>query len=141
MIYGSWDMKGGRQNFVILSHFLPFYLTKISKNLCFEKKKKKTRRYHNFTLVHQKSLSYAILFLRYGAWQIIFDFGLFCPLPLNSPKNQNQKKKKENSCPEISSFYTSVAKIMTIWYTILVLRYGAWRMQLLFFMLGYFLYF
>ena len=67
--YGSWDMERDRQNFfVILDHFLHFYPPNNLKNQNFEKlKKKNTWRYHHFTLVYQKSLSYAILFLRCGA--------------------------------------------------------------------------
>ena len=41
---------------------------------------------------------------------------------------------------EISSFYTSVTKIMIICYTVPEI-YGPWWMQLLFFILGYFLLF
>ena len=51
--------------FVILYPFLPFYPPNNLKNKNFEKLKKSTRRYHHFTMVHQKSWSYAILFLRY----------------------------------------------------------------------------
>ena len=54
--------------FVILDHFLPFPLTtqkiKILKNW------NKHWRYYHFTQVYQKSRSYAILFLRYGRWQM-----------------------------------------------------------------------
>ena len=40
-MYGSWDMKRGRQEFfVILDHFLPFYPTNKPKNQKFEKMKK-----------------------------------------------------------------------------------------------------
>ena len=44
---------------------------KTRKNQSFEKmKEKKTWRYLHFTQVNQKSWSYAILFLRYGTWQM-----------------------------------------------------------------------
>ena len=36
--------------------------------------------------------------------------------PLNSPKNENLKKVKK--CLEVSSFYTSVPKIMIICYAV-----------------------
>ena len=53
---------------------------------------------------------------------VIFHFGLFFALLLpNSPKNENFKKMKKSL--EISSFYTSVPKIMIIWYTVP----GIWR--------------
>ena len=44
MIYTSWDMEYGRQFFIILGHFLPFYPTNNPEKLKFwknEKKKKK----------------------------------------------------------------------------------------------------
>ena len=53
--------------FVILYPFLPFYPPNNLKNKNFEKLKKSTRRYHHFTMVYQKSWSYAILFMRYSA--------------------------------------------------------------------------
>ena len=40
------------------------------KNEFFTKLKRSTWRYHHFTQVYQKSWSQAILFLRYGAWQM-----------------------------------------------------------------------
>ena len=46
--------------------FLPFYSPNKPKNENF-KKTKNTWIYHHFTKVYQRSLSYAILFLRYGA--------------------------------------------------------------------------
>ena len=65
MIYGSWDMKFTRQNvFVILGHFLPFY------HITAQQPKKNTRIYHHFIQVYQKSWLYAILFLRFGTWQM-----------------------------------------------------------------------
>ena len=50
---------------------------------------------------------------------VIFHFGLYFSLyltPPNSPKNENFKKMKKRL--EISSFYTSVPKIMIIWYSV-----------------------
>ena len=48
--------------------FLPFYPHNNPKDQNFEKMKKKVWRYHQFTIVYQKSRSYyAILFPRYGA--------------------------------------------------------------------------
>ena len=70
MIYGSWDINCNSQIFfVILGHFLHFYLPKSPKTQNF-KKWKKPWRYHNFTLVQQKSWLYAILFLIYGTWRM-----------------------------------------------------------------------
>ena len=51
-------------------------------------------------------------------WNCFFNFGLYFSLlrPPNSPKNQNFIKMKKNL--EISSFYTSVPKIMIICFTV-----------------------
>ena len=49
---------------------------------------------------------------------VIFHFGLFFALlPPNSPKNQNFKKIIKKKL-EVSSFYTSVPKIMIVRYTV-----------------------
>ena len=70
--------------------------------------------------MYQKSWSYyAILFLRCCAWRmwLFFFLGYFLPCyPPNSLKNENFKKWKQYL--EIPSFYTSVPKIMAIWYTV-----------------------
>ena len=69
MIHGSWDMKFNRHNFFVISgKFLPFYPPNTLKNEKI-KNEKKPWKYH-FTQVYQKSWSYVILFLRYGAWQM-----------------------------------------------------------------------
>ena len=64
--YGAWQI----QFFVILECFLPFTPLTAQKTKINKKWKKNTMRYHHFTQVYQKSWSYAILFLRYGAWQM-----------------------------------------------------------------------
>ena len=56
--------------FVILDRLLPFYSPNNPKNQNFKKLKKTPWRYHHFSTVYQKSWSYAILFLRYGAWRM-----------------------------------------------------------------------
>ena len=100
MMYGSSDMERDRQNFLLFwTIFCPFTPKppqqqptkwKSKKKL---KKKKNAWRYHHFTIVQQKSWSYAILFLRYSAWQmslLFFPFGYFLFFySTNSPKNQN----------------------------------------------------
>ena len=68
----------------------------------------------------------------FSFWVIFYPFIPHAPSPPNSPKNENFKKKRKKH-HEISSFNTSVPKIM------IILRYGVWQMQLLFFILGYFL--
>ena len=66
----SWDMKHDWQFFLSFwTVFCPFtplttWKIKILKNW------KKPWKNHHFTQVYQKTWSYAILFLRYGIWQI-----------------------------------------------------------------------
>ena len=62
-----------------------------------------TWRYHPFTQLYQNSWLYAILFLRYGAWQLYryncyFSFWvIFCPLtPLPTQKMKISKKWKKH---------------------------------------------
>ena len=77
MIYGSWDMKCNRQNYwaifwVTLGHFLPFHPPNSLKNEDIKMKKAPG----DFIILYkcakngQKSWSYAIMFLRYGAWRM-----------------------------------------------------------------------
>ena len=76
VMYGSWDMEHNRQFFLpFWTIFCPFIQQVTTE--------KNTRRYHHFTQVHQKSWSYAILFiLTYGVWECNFYFSfwtIFCP--------------------------------------------------------------
>ena len=69
IMHGSWDMKCNRHNFLsfwaTFFNFAPIAAQKI------KIKKKNAWRYHHFTQVYQKSWSYyAILFLRFGTWQM-----------------------------------------------------------------------
>ena len=62
--------------------------------------KKNTRRYHHFTQVYQKSWSYAIQFLRYGAQRmevLYFIFGYFLTFhpPSSSKKNSEKWEKRQ----------------------------------------------
>ena len=117
--------------------FLYFYPSNNPENQHFEKNENCIWRCHHFTHVHHKWKSYDVLFLRYGAWQTelfpISDY--FLPFyPPNNPENQNFEKMKKPL--EISSFYTSVPKIMVICYTISEI----WRVtNLIIFIVGYFL--
>ena len=52
-----------------LGYFLPFYPRTAGK-MEMSKKLKNASRSHHFTQVYQNSWTYAILFLRYGAWQM-----------------------------------------------------------------------
>ena len=86
----------------VIFHFgLFFALLPPSNNLetqNFEKMKKKPWGYHYFTHVHHKSWSYALLYLRYGTWQLqfsLFILGYFLPFQHpNNPENQNFEKMK-----------------------------------------------
>ena len=72
-LYYSWDMMcaGWKCSFSFWAIFCPFTpLTTRKVNIKKKKNDKNTWRYHNFTLVHQNSWSYTILFLRYGKWQM-----------------------------------------------------------------------
>ena len=67
MIYGFSDMECNRQNFLSFwTIFCPFTPLTTRKTKILKKLKKNPLRYYHFTQVYQKSLSYAILFLRYG---------------------------------------------------------------------------
>ena len=70
MLYCSWDMACDWCNycFFILGYFLPVYPITAQKIKSL-KNKKNSWRYH-FTQVYQKSWLYAILFLKYGTWQM-----------------------------------------------------------------------
>ena len=95
---------------------LPPYGPRKSK---FWKNEKNTWRYYHFTHVYHKWQSYDVWFLRYGAWQtkffvILERFLSFYP-PMD-PKIKILKNWKKSL--EISSFNTSVPKIMIICYTV-----------------------
>ena len=64
------EMSSARGSF--FCHFGPFFALLPEKSK-FSKKMKKTPdtwRYHHFTILYQKSWSYAILFLKCGAWRM-----------------------------------------------------------------------
>ena len=121
MLYCSWDMMHDRCNcyfsfWAIFCHFTPVTARKMK----ISKKWKIASRYYHFTQVYLKTWSHAILFLRYGMWWMslfFFILGNFLPFyPLYNPKNKNFTKIKKTV--EISSFYTSVPKIMILFYTV-----------------------
>ena len=72
MLYCSWDMAHDRCNCYVSfwAIFCPFTTNSPHKKWKFEKNEKSSWRYHHFTQVHQKSWSYAVLFLRYGMWEV-----------------------------------------------------------------------
>ena len=101
MIYGFWDINCNRQIFFMLGQPLT------AQKMKFQNYDKNTWKYHHVTDII-----------------VIFHFGLFFalltplspPLHLNSPENENFKKIKKHL--KKSSFYTSVTKIMIIYYNV-----------------------
>ena len=85
MMYGFWDMKHGvwqTEFFVILNHFLPFYLPKNLKNQNFEKLKKLLELLSFYTSAPKIMI---ICYTVPEIWQmtdviVIFHFGLFFAL-------------------------------------------------------------
>ena len=120
MMYGSWDTKCDRKNFLsfwaIFCTFFPLTTQKIK---ILKKIKKKTNTWtYYFTQVYHKWQSYDIWFLKYEGWKTEFlSFcTVFCPLtPLTTRKIKILKNWKKQL--KISSFYTSVPKIMIICHT------------------------
>ena len=114
--------------FCHLGSFFPLLPPNSLKNENFKKKKKNTERYHHFTEVYQKSWSYAILFLRYGTWQMYCYFSFWAILfpftPITAQKMKISKKWKR-----AWRYHHFTQVYQKSWsYTILFLRYGTWRM-------------
>ena len=116
--YDVWFLRYQVQQtelLVILDHFLPFYSPSNPKNQNFEKLKKTPG---GIIIVYHKWQSFDVWFLRYWAWWteffVIFDH-LLPFYPPYQPEKPKFWKTEEN---KISSFYTSVPKIMIICYTV-----------------------
>ena len=80
--YDVWFLRYGARRtefFVSLDHFLPFYPPNDPKNQNFEKIKKNTWRYYNFTHVYHKWQSYYVWFLSLILHQML-TFGGFLNL-------------------------------------------------------------
>ena len=106
MMYDSWDMEHSRQIFFSFwTIFCPFTLPLTTQRIKVLKK-----------------WLYTILFLRYGVWWmqlLLFILGNFLPFHTpNCPKTKISKKRKKKQCQDISSFYTSLSKIMIIHHTV-----------------------
>ena len=94
--------------FFIFGYFLTFHPPSSSKKK-FRKMRKKTTattttttcRYHHFTQVHQKSWSYAILFLRYMVCDrcngYFYFWAIFCPFTALTAQEIKIKKNKKNT--------------------------------------------
>ena len=103
MSNGSWDIKHDREFFVISDYFLPFYPPNNPENQNFEKMKKTPV---GIIILNMSNIN-EIWYLRYEP-EIPFT-------PITVQKLKISKKWKK--CRDISSFYTSVPKIMIICYT------------------------
>ena len=120
--YDVWFLRYGVQQtefFVILDHFLPFYPPNNPKNQNFEKLKKTPG---DIIILHMCTINDN--HMMYGSWDMEHDgqnflsfWTVFCPFtPLTTWKIKILKNWKKYL--EISSFYTSVPKIMIICYTV-----------------------
>ena len=107
--------------FVILDHFLPFYSPNNPKNQNFEKMKQKPG---DIILLHMCAINDN--HMMYDSWDmkcnrqnVLYIWAISCPITsLTARKIKMKKKKKWKKHLEISSFYTSVPKIMIICYTV-----------------------
>ena len=121
MIYGSWDINCNRQIFfVILGHFRSFYPSNSPKNDNIRKMKTPGDIIilHEGTKTHNHRLQCSWDMVRDGCNCCFSFWAILCPFtPLTIQKMKNSKKMKKHL--EISSFYTSVPKIMIICDTVL----------------------
>ena len=104
---------------VVWGHFLLFDPPNNPKNRNLDQMKK-ARRYDHFALVCHKWRWYGVWFLRYGARRTECFVNMDYFLPFYPTKNPRKSKfwKNEEQRLEISSFYTSVPKVMIRWYTV-----------------------
>ena len=121
--HALWFLRYGAQQTEFLSHFGPFYVLLplppplTTRRIKILKKWKKSL-HHHFTQVYHKWQSSAIWFLRYQLQERERESSIFLTFyPANSLKNENIKIWKKHL--KISSFYTSVPKLMIISYTVL----------------------
>ena len=141
MMYGSWNMKRNKQNFLsFMTVFCPFApLT--TRKIKILKNWKKRLKISSFCTSVSKIM--IICCTVPEIWcvtdVIIFNFGPFVALlpPNSQPKKSKLKKKKWKKTLEMSSFYTSAPKFTIIYYTILEI----WCVTdvIVIFHLGYFL--
>ena len=135
--------------FVILDRFLHFYSPNNLKNQNFQKMKKTTTKKQT----KKKTAGDIILHMctindnhvTYGSWDMGHDrhnflsfWTIFCPFTLLTAWKMNISKNEKNAW----RYHHLTQMYQKLWsYTILFLRYGVWWMQLLFFILDFFLYF
>ena len=125
MMYDSWDTKCNRQ--IFFSHLGPFFTLlpllpspNNPKNQNFEKMKQNAR---DIIILHKSTINdnQDIWFLRYincNRQNFLSYWDIFCPFtPLTAQKVKISEKWKKHHM-NISSFYTTVSKIMIIGYTV-----------------------
>ena len=86
-------------------------------------------------MINLQFLKYTAKHNEIGDFRSFFALLLLPFYPHNSPKNENFKKMKRAPRDNITSHMCTKNHMLVI----LFLRYGAWQMYLLFFILGYFL--
>ena len=125
MTYGSWDINCNRYIFfVVLGHFLPFchFLPFFAQKMKTSRKWRKHPR--DIIILHKCTINCD--YMLYCSWDMVRDgcncyfsfWAAFCFYPSNSPKISKKMKKKKKKWLEISSFYTSVPKLIIICYTV-----------------------
>ena len=95
IMYGSWDMKHHRQNFLLFWPFLPFYPTNNPKNQNVEKKKK----IPGDIILHNCTKIMIICYTVPGIWRVtdvicVFIFCLYALSFAYLPPNSLKRKKK-----------------------------------------------
>ena len=125
-----WDIVHDKCNcyFSFLAIFCSFTPLTARKKKIWKNGKKNHLEISSFYTSVPKSWLHAIMFLRYGMWQVqllFFILGYFFLFhPPNSPKNENFKKK-EKSTWRYHHFKHIYQKSWS--YTILFLRFGTWQ--------------
>ena len=121
MIYGSWDMKHNRLNFLSFwTIFCPFTSLKTWKIKILKKWKQQKKMLGDIIILYMYTINEN--HMMYSSWDMEHDrpffFSFWTILCLFTPLTNQKIKilKKEKKHLEIS-FYTSVPKIMMIYYT------------------------
>ena len=141
-LYCSWDMAhDGCNCYFHFGLFFAILPPNSPKNENFKKMKKMLA---DIIIIHKRTKTRDHMLYCY--WDMVRDrcncyfwfWPIFCPFtPLTAWKTKIKKKKKEKK-PWRYHHFTQVYQKSWL-YAIPFLRYGAWRMSLLFFILGYFL--
>ena len=121
MMYGSWDMECGRQNFLslwtVFCLFTPLWTQKIKNFEKMEKKKLEDIIILQMFTINDSHMVYGFSDVECNSQIFLTFWTIFCPFtPHNNPKNQNSAKLKKSL--KISSFYICVPKIMIRWCTV-----------------------